>query len=194
MKRYFKLVHPNNEELFEKLKPFLEKEITLYCKQRYEIEIAIPEFTHYSLRTTFCRVPVYRSFVFKEEPEAKVWIKDCVKDGLQYYKPNKLSAAGREMLEYLNKFERTTMWNLYDILNMEALYGADFYMPDCFILDSIIYLSFDNKHVDELMEKHKGFEEIHYGEMNTYFWSWQNMREERYKEYKQEREKQHEEV
>lgn len=163
---YYK-VENIDSALFKKANEFLDMEDQLRQTQKKEIEARLPKFSMYKGQRGFSRIVTYTGFVFEDQEniDSKVW-KTKEDDGNMLSTPNLRTKAGRSMADFLKSFKKTTMWDVYRLLDIKkkSIYG-NFYPADIFRYDNRIYILIGSQYRDVFEESNPDAIEITYGEM-----------------------------
>lgn len=143
---YYKIENKESE-IYKTLRAFRQNEIDINKRNRKAVEDKIPykwtRFLGYFGQQSFGRVTTYSGFQF-EEPEKvdlKVWKQD--KDNPKCFTPNKRTKAGREMYDFLNELESSSMFELNRIIGFEP--NGRFTIPFLDICGDVLILYLDNK-------------------------------------------------
>lgn len=163
---YYKVINQDSE-LFNNCRNFLEREKELIKIQKETIEEKVPKFTLYRSEKCFYRIPRYIGFVF-EDPDSldpKEWTTKM--DGKYLLStPNKRTKKGKEIMRFLDNFERTSCWDVDRILGiMKQFIHGSFNVANLFIYNECLYIMFDVKFREEFENGNSDFIEITYGEM-----------------------------
>lgn len=99
-------------------------------------------------QTGLIRTRHYVAFDF-EQPENlddKTWKKN--KDHEELYEPYLRTKKGREMNEFINNLERTSYWDLKELIGLDSLHK--FHTPDVYIVeDDVLIMYLDPRHIPE---------------------------------------------
>lgn len=167
MSRVFYKVIDSSSELYRKCNDFLKMENDLREAQKNAIRERVPEFKTYYGERGFNRIHKYTGFVFEHvyDIDSKVWTTKMV-NGRMLSKPNTRTKAGRAMRDFLSSFNRTTCWDVDELLSIKVVAnGESYYMTDLFKHNDCIYICVDVKWHKSFEANNKDFIEITYGEM-----------------------------
>lgn len=163
---YYK-VENKDSALFKRANEFLAMEDELREIQRRTIESQIPKFSKYKCIKGFNRIVQYTDFVFddKENIDPKVW-KTKEENGEMLSTPNLRTKVGKAMNEFLRSFNRTSVWDVNKILDIDekSLYDR-FYPANLFEFNECIYIIIDSRYRDVFEKNNTDIIEITNGEM-----------------------------